>query len=69
MRFIKIGAFLAVATVLAGCEGQSQTERALTGALVGAQVGLSGIPSRFIKEMENGAELVKLSKSLAGLAQ
>ena len=41
----------------------------LTGALVGAQVGLSGIPSRFIDGLENGSELVKLSQSLAGLVQ
>lgn len=49
--------------------GQNMSRAMLTGALVGAQVGLSGIPSRFIEEMENGAELVKLSESLAGLAQ
>jgi hypothetical protein len=35
MQIIKIGALLAVATILAGCEGQTQTERALTGALAG----------------------------------
>jgi hypothetical protein len=35
MQIIKVGALLAVATLLAGCEGQSQTERALTGALAG----------------------------------
>lgn len=49
--------------------GQNMSRAMLTGALVGAQVGLSGIPSRFIDGLENGTELVKLAKSLAGLAQ
>jgi hypothetical protein len=40
----------------------------LTGALVGAQVGLSGIPKRFIDELENGQELVTLAKKLGELA-
>jgi hypothetical protein len=33
MQALKLGAILAVITLVAGCEGQSQTERALTGAL------------------------------------
>ena len=33
MQIFKIVAILAVTTFVAGCEGQSQTERALTGAL------------------------------------
>lgn len=49
--------------------GQNMSRAMLTGALVGAQVGLSGIPSRFMDGLENGTELVKLAKSLAGLAQ
>lgn len=49
--------------------GQNMSRAMLTGALVGAQVGLSGIPSRFIDGLENGSELVKLSQSLAELAQ
>lgn len=39
MQIFKVGAILAVATLLAGCEGQTQTERALTGALVGGLLG------------------------------
>ena len=39
MHLLKIGAILAVATLLSGCEGQSQTERALTGALAGGLIG------------------------------
>jgi hypothetical protein len=35
MYIYKIGALLAAVTLVAGCEGQSQGERALTGALVG----------------------------------
>jgi ADP-ribosylglycohydrolase len=49
--------------------GQNMSRAMLTGALVGAQVGLSGIPSRFIEGLENSAELVGLAKSLAELAQ
>ena len=37
----------------------------LTGALVGAQVGLSGIPQRFIDGLANGEELVTLAKQVA----
>ncbi len=48
--------------------GQNQARAILTGALVGAQAGLSGIPTRFIKGLENGSELVELSKSLARMA-
>jgi hypothetical protein len=40
----------------------------LTGALVGAQVGLPGIPKRFVDGLEKHDELVALAKSLGGLA-
>jgi ADP-ribosylglycohydrolase len=36
----------------------------LTGALVGAQVGLEGIPERFIEGLDNGQELLALAKKL-----
>ncbi len=45
--------------------GQNMSRAMLTGALVGAQVGLSGIPIRFIEGLEDGEELVQLAKLLA----
>ena len=36
----------------------------LTGALVGAQVGLEGIPKRFLDGLENGEELLALAKKI-----
>ncbi len=39
MKLLKIGAVLTLATLVAGCEGQTQTERALTGALAGGLIG------------------------------
>ncbi len=44
--------------------GQNQVRTMLTGALIGAQVGLSGIPSRFIDGLKNGDELLQLVKAL-----
>jgi ADP-ribosylglycohydrolase len=44
--------------------GQNQARSILTGALVGAQVGLSGIPKRFLDPLENGPELIMLAKRL-----
>ncbi len=41
----------------------------LTGSLVGAQVGLSGIPERFIDGLENHRELVKLARLLGELTE
>ena len=38
--------------------------RILTGALVGAQVGLSGIPKRFLDGLENGSDLTALALRL-----
>ena len=48
--------------------GQNQARAILTGALVGAQVGLSGIPQRFLKGLEDSAELVILARSLGDQA-
>ncbi len=45
--------------------GQNQARAILTGALVGAQTGLSGIPWRFIDELEDSAALGRLAKDLA----
>ncbi|WP_319783017.1 ADP-ribosylglycohydrolase family protein [Oceanisphaera sp. IT1-181] len=45
--------------------GHNMARAMLTGALVGAQVGLSGIPQRFIDGLANGEELVKLAKQVA----
>jgi ADP-ribosylglycohydrolase len=44
--------------------GQNQARAILTGALAGAQVGLSGIPQRFIDGLENAPELVSLANKL-----
>ncbi|MEZ0297533.1 MAG: ADP-ribosylglycohydrolase family protein [Candidatus Methylacidiphilales bacterium] len=44
--------------------GQNQARAMLTGALVGAQVGLSGIPKRFLDGLENSAELTALALRL-----
>jgi len=44
--------------------GQNQARCILTGALVGAQVGLSGIPQRFLDGLENVAELTALARTL-----
>lgn len=49
--------------------GHNMARAMLTGALVGAQVGLSGIPQRFIGGLANGEELVKLAKQVAELAK
>jgi len=45
--------------------GQNQARAILTGALTGAQVGLSGIPKRFLEGLDNAEELMKLAESLA----
>jgi ADP-ribosylglycohydrolase len=49
--------------------GQNQSRAILTGALVGAQVGLSGIPERFLTGLENSAALIELAKKLAAQAE
>jgi len=48
--------------------GQNMSRTMLTGALVGAQVGLSGIPPRFIDGLENSSELQALATQLGELA-
>jgi ADP-ribosylglycohydrolase len=48
--------------------GQNMARACLTGALVGGQIGLSGIPQRFIDGLENHTELVSLAKKLGELA-
>lgn len=45
--------------------GQNQARAILTGALTGAQTGLSGIPKRFIDGLEDAAALEKLTMDLA----
>lgn len=45
--------------------GQNQARAMLTGALVGAQVGLGGIPKRFIDGLENSHQLLELAGALA----
>jgi ADP-ribosylglycohydrolase len=45
--------------------GQNQVRAILTGALTGAQVGLSGIPQRFIDGLENVDNLLKMAAELA----
>ena len=45
--------------------GQNQVRAILTGALTGAQVGLSGIPQRFLDGLENADSLLKLAAELA----
>jgi ADP-ribosylglycohydrolase len=49
--------------------GQNMARACLTGALVGAQVGLSGIPERLVTGLENSSELVDLAQRLGKLAE
>jgi ADP-ribosylglycohydrolase len=49
--------------------GQNQARAILTGTLVGAQVGLSGIPQRFLDGLENAAELIALARQLGEQAR
>jgi hypothetical protein len=44
--------------------GQNQARAMLTGALAGAQNGLSGIPQRFIDGLENNRELLQSAWSV-----
>ena len=48
--------------------GQNMARAMLTGALVGAQVGLRGIPQRFIDGLENSEALVALARKIASQA-
>jgi ADP-ribosylglycohydrolase len=49
--------------------GQNQSRCILTGALVGAQVGLSAIPKRFVHPLEQGPELMMLVQRLGEQAE
>jgi hypothetical protein len=49
--------------------GQNMSRACLTGALVGAQVGLSGIPERLVNGLENHDELVNLARRLGELTE
>lgn len=44
--------------------GQNQSRAMLTGALAGAQVGLAGIPQRFLAGLERADELQRLAHAL-----
>jgi ADP-ribosylglycohydrolase len=44
--------------------GQNQVRAMLTGALIGAQVGLSGIPKRFIDGLKDHETLLKIADDL-----
>jgi ADP-ribosylglycohydrolase len=46
--------------------GQNMSRACLAGSLVGAQVGLSGIPAEFIEGLKDGPEIVELAKRTAG---
>jgi ADP-ribosylglycohydrolase len=48
--------------------GQNQARAMLTGALVGAQVGRSGIPQRFMEGLEDAATLSRLAEVLGAQA-
>lgn len=45
--------------------GQNQSRAMLTGALVGAQVGLAGIPKRLLNDLDRTDELQQLAHALA----
>ena len=49
--------------------GQNQARAILTGALTGAQAGLTGIPQRFLNGLEDNAELLELAERLAGMVR
>lgn len=48
--------------------GQNMSRACLTGALVGAQAGLRGIPARFIEGLDGGEEIVALAQRVAATA-
>lgn len=48
--------------------GENQARAILTGALVGAQVGLSGIPRRFLDGLDEGEVLQQLAAALGSKA-
>lgn len=58
---------MAVLSALNG-GGQNQARAMLTGALAGAQVGLSGLPERLVNGLLRSTELVAKAKALGDLA-
>lgn len=48
--------------------GQTTMRTSLVGALLGARVGLSGIPSRFLKGLEHSDYLISLAETIADAA-
>lgn len=49
--------------------GPNQARCILTGALVGAQVGFSGIPQRILDGLDNAGELIVLARRLGGTSR
>ena len=49
--------------------GQNQARAILTGALVGAMVGVRGIPERFITGLDRSNERLQLARRIATQAQ
>ena len=49
--------------------GNNMARASLTGALAGAQVGLSGIPQRFINGLANSERLIKMAAKVAEAGQ
>ena len=49
--------------------GQNQARAILTGALVGAMVGVQGIPERFITGLDRSNERLQLARRIATQAQ
>ncbi|HEU0197848.1 MAG TPA: ADP-ribosylglycohydrolase family protein, partial [Nevskiaceae bacterium] len=45
--------------------GQNQARAMLTGALVGAQVGIDGIPKRFLDGLDRASERMELARAIA----
>jgi ADP-ribosylglycohydrolase len=49
--------------------GQNQARAMLTGALVGAQTGISSIPRRFLDGLEGSEKLCRLAEALASILE
>ncbi len=49
--------------------GQNQARAILTGALVGAQVGIDEIPAQFIQGLNEGKEILTLAKALTSISE
>lgn len=49
--------------------GQNMSRACLTGALVGAMVGIDGIPRRFISGLTNGAAIEELARQVGAAAE